>query len=89
MLRSKNQDDLRQKCSEVTLQSESQGHFGGFVKMIVDNNPGCLEVFKKFDTDEERVFYCSNLNRIDHMIVKPIFKPKNQSNPLILIPITN
>ena len=78
MLKSKNQDELRQRCSEVTLQSESQGHFGGFVKMIADNNPGCLEVFRKLDTDEERVFYCSNLNRIDHMIVKPIFKPKNQ-----------
>lgn len=77
MLKSKTQDERRQKCSEVTLQSEAQGHFGNFVKMVVDNNQGCLEMFKKLESDEERVLYCSMLNKVDHMIVKPIFKQKN------------
>ena len=77
MLKSKTEDEYRQRCSEVTLQSEPQGHFGNFVKMVVDSNPGCLELFSKMETDEERVLCCSSLSKIDHMVVKPIFKPKS------------
>ena len=45
MLKSKKVDDFRQRCSEVTLQSEAQGHFGNFVKMIEDANPNFRETF--------------------------------------------
>ena len=77
MLKSTSVDEMRQKCSEVTLQSESQGHFGNFVRMIYDHNPDCLRMFSKLETDEERVMYCTMLHRMDHMIVKPVFKTKN------------
>ena len=77
MLKSKVVDTMRQRCSEVTLQSEAQGHFGTFVKMILEANPDCLETFSKLETDEERVMFCSLLNKVDHMLIKPVFKPKN------------
>ena len=77
MLKSNTEDEYRQRCSEVTLQSKPQGHFGNYVKMVVDSNPGCLKLFSSLETDEERVLCCSSLNRIDHMIVKPIFKQKS------------
>ena len=77
MLKSSLVDTMRQRCSEVTLQSEAQGHFGNFVKMVTEANPGCLETFRKLDTDEERVMFCSLLNKVDHMVVKPVYKQKN------------
>jgi len=77
MLKSKKVDDFRQRCSEVTLQSEAQGHFGNFVKMIEDANPNFRETFDELDTDEERVYFCTMLNKVNNMIVKPVFKAKN------------
>eukprot|EP00092_Neocalanus_flemingeri_P005382 GFUD01005799.1.p1 GENE.GFUD01005799.1~~GFUD01005799.1.p1 ORF type:complete len:667 (-),score=156.69 GFUD01005799.1:117-2117(-) len=77
MLKSKTEDDFRQRCSEVTIQSEAQGHFGKFVKMVEEANPKFRETFDTLDTDEERVYYCTMLNKMDHMVVKPVFKQKN------------
>jgi len=77
MLRSNKEDEFRQRCSEVTIQSEQQGHFGKFVEMIEKANPNFRETFNQLDTDEERVYFCTMLNKVDHMIVKPVFKPKN------------
>ena len=77
MLKSKEVDTMRQRCSEVTLQSEPQGHFGTFVKMILEANPDRLQTFSKLETDEERVMFCSLLNKVDHMVVRPVFKQKN------------
>ena len=77
MLKNKLVDNMRQRCSEVTLQSEEKGHFGTFVKMIHEANPDCLETFRKLETDEERVMFCSLLNKVDHMVVRPVFKQKN------------
>jgi len=77
MLKSKTEDDFRQRCSEVTIQSDQQGHFGSFVEMIEKANPKFRETFNTLDTDEERVYFCTMLNKVDHMIVKPVFKAKN------------
>jgi len=77
MLRSKTEDEFRQRCSEVTIQSEQQGHFGNFVQMIEKANPKFRETFKQLNTDEERVYFCTMLNKVNHMIVKPVFKQKN------------
>ena len=77
MLKSRGEDEGRQRCSEVTLQSEQRGHFGSFVAMVAASNPGCLDTFAKLETDEERVLFCTMLNKIDHMVVKPVFKPKS------------
>jgi len=77
MLKNNSIDELRQRCCEVTLQSENQGHFGKFVQMVSDKNPKCLDTFRKLESDEERVMFCSMLNNVDHMIVKPVFKEKN------------
>ena len=77
MLKTSLVDTMRQKCSEVTLQSEPKGHFGTFVKMIMEANPGCLKTFRELDTDEERVMFCSLLNNVNHMVVKPVYKQKN------------
>ena len=64
MLKSSLVDTMRQRCSEVTLQSEAQGHFGNFVKMVTEANPGCLETFRKLDTDEERLLFVSQLHKV-------------------------
>ena len=45
MLKSKTEDDFRQRCSEVTIQSDQQGHFGSFVEMIEKANPKFRETF--------------------------------------------
>ena len=47
MLRSNKEDEFRQRCSEVTIQSEQQGHFGKFVEMIERANPNFRETFNQ------------------------------------------
>jgi len=77
MLKAENVDEFRQRCSQMTVQSEDQGHFGNFAKMVAESNPNFMDTFSKLDTDEERVYFCTMLNKVNHMIVKPVFKPKN------------
>lgn len=76
MLQSPTVDPVRQHCSQVTLQSEEKGHFANFANMVASANPDMISQFQKLDTDEERVMFCTMLNKVDHFTVQPIFKKK-------------
>jgi len=76
MLQNPTQDPLRQRCSQVTLQSDERGHFSSFASMVTSANPDLMSQFNKADTDEERVYFCTLLAKVDHFTVKPIYKQK-------------
>jgi len=77
MLRNGAVDEWRQICSEQTLQSEKEGHFARFAGAVAAANPGMLKTLNQMDTDEERMLFVSQLHKVDHFIVQPVFKKKN------------
>merc|ERR1719370_366436 len=77
MFKSPNIDDWRQRCSEFTIQSDKEGHFGSFAGMVVDSNPGLLEMLTHMETDEERILYVGQLEKVNHFVVQPVYKKKN------------
>jgi len=77
MLKSQYVDEWRQKCSEVTIQSDKDGHFGRFASVVASSTPEMLDILSKMDTDEERVLYVSQLDKVNHFVVQPVFKKKN------------
>jgi len=80
MLKSGDVDAVRQHCSWKTLQSEEQGVFSTWLKTVVNANPGCLDQLKQFNSDEERVLFCSSLEKVDSFVVQPIFKKKDANS---------
>jgi len=77
MLKSSSEDGYRQQCTIQTLQSDPKGCFGNLVQDIDKNNPNMMEDFHKCSTDEERIFFCTMLQGIDKVQIKPVFKEKN------------
>jgi len=78
MLKSSSVDLLRQHCSWKTLQSEEQGLFSAWLATVVEANQGAIQQITQFDSDEERVLFCSSLTKVNHFIVEPIYKKKDR-----------
>lgn len=77
MLRSCGVEEWRQRCSEMTLQSDKEGHFGTFAGGVAAANPGLLDTLSQLDTDEERLLFVSQLHKVNHFVPRPVFKQKN------------
>lgn len=78
MIRSNVVDKDVQYCSWKTLQSEERGHFSTYLNEILRSNPSAVAGLQEFSSDEERVLFCSSLNRVDSFVVKPVFKKKDE-----------
>jgi tetratricopeptide (TPR) repeat protein len=61
----------------VTLQSDERGLFSQWAGEVARCNPEALSTLAQLSSDEERVLYCTTLNKVDHFLVEPVFKHKD------------
>jgi len=77
MLKSSSIDTRRQTCSWQTLQSEERGLFSSWLAEVVKSNATAVQDIEQFTSDEEKVLYCTTLNKVNHFIVEPVYKKKD------------
>jgi len=79
MLKSSLGDEHRERCSWLTVQSEERGLFSSWLAEVVRCNPGCVENIMQFSSEEERILYCTSLDRVSHFLVAPVYKKKDKN----------
>jgi len=77
MLKSSGADVGRQKCSWQTIQSDERGLFSSWMQEVVRSNPGAVQGIKQFDSDEQRLLFCSSLEKVNCFMVKPVYSEKD------------